>query len=110
LCEVLPRGYGLHFVRRRSHLPVSLGLRIPRFEALRLCGDDAVHLHSAGRLHLPLEEGRARLAQIGTARAKDNVTGNAKEPGEVVVQKLSEWNAAAVAEVILFRGDRTVVV
>ena len=38
------------------------------------------------------------------------MTGNAKEHGEVVVRKLREWNAAAVAEVILFRGDRTVVV
>src|SRR5262249_60015440 len=66
--------------------------------------------HSAGWLHLSLEEGRARLAQIGTARAKDNVTGNASNNADLVVQRLREWNAAAVAEVILFRGDRTVVV
>jgi len=38
------------------------------------------------------------------------VTENANQRGEVVVQRLRGWNAAAVAEVILFRGDRTVVV
>jgi NADH-quinone oxidoreductase subunit C len=38
------------------------------------------------------------------------VTGNASNGAEVLVQRLREWNAAAGAEVILFRGDRTVVV
>ena len=38
------------------------------------------------------------------------MTENTSQKGEVVVQRLRAWNAAAVAEVILFRGDRTVVV
>jgi NADH-quinone oxidoreductase subunit C len=43
-------------------------------------------------------------------RARENVTETASQNAEVVVQRLREWNAAAVAEVILYRGDRTVVV
>jgi NADH-quinone oxidoreductase subunit C len=57
-----------------------------------------------------LEKGRARLAQLGTVRAKEIVTGNASQNAVVVVERLRAWNAAAVVEVIEFRGDTTVVV
>ena len=57
-----------------------------------------------------MEKRRARLAQIGTVRAKEIVTGKASQNAAVVVERLRGWNAAAVVEVIEFRGDTTIVV
>lgn len=38
------------------------------------------------------------------------MTENASQKAEVVVERLRKWNAAAVPEVIAFRGDTTIVV
>jgi NADH-quinone oxidoreductase subunit C len=57
-----------------------------------------------------VEKRRARLAQISTERAKENVTGIASQNAEIVIKRLREWNAAGLAEVIAFRGDQTLVV
>lgn len=38
------------------------------------------------------------------------MTGNASQKAEAVVARLRQWNAAAVPEVIAFRGDTTIVV
>src|SRR5262249_17528609 len=93
--KVLPRGHGLYFVRRRGHLSLSVGLHLPGYvESNRcstlvwLCGNDGLHRRTTCRLHIPLEERRARLAQIGTVRAKENVTETVSQNAELVVGRL----------------------
>src|ERR1700733_7866006 len=101
----------LYFVRHRSDFSLPLGADLRRFEGLRLCGDAALHYNSAGRLHIPLEEGRSRLESLSCRPSETELI---MEPQDTdknpVVHKLREWSASAVAEVLEFRGETTVVV
>ncbi len=58
----------------------------------------------------PLEEGRARLESLSAPIRNRTHSGTAGTGKTLVVQKLREWDAQAVAEVIEFRGETTVVV
>ena len=58
---ILYGGAAVYSFRYRSDLSVSVGAGLPRFASVRFCGDGAVHFNFAVRLHIPLEERRARL-------------------------------------------------
>jgi len=57
-----------------------------------------------------VEEGRARLAQVAGARGIEIVTESSSQNANVVAERLRSWNPNAVAEVITFRGQTTIVV
>jgi NADH-quinone oxidoreductase subunit C len=57
-----------------------------------------------------LEKGRAGLAQITALVGLEIVTESSSRKANVVVESLRAWNAAAVAEVVSFRDETTIVV
>src|SRR6516162_6220967 len=73
-CKVLPGGYGVHSLRRRGHLSLSVGVHLQRFGSQRrnavvwLHRNDVLCRHPLGRIHLSLEEGRAGLAQVAEVK------------------------------------------
>jgi hypothetical protein len=61
---VLYGGAAFYFVRYRGDIFVSVGPGLQAAAGVRLCGDVALHYNFAGWLHIPLEEGRARLESL----------------------------------------------
>jgi NADH-quinone oxidoreductase subunit C len=57
-----------------------------------------------------LEKGRAGLAQITALVGSEIVTESSSQKANVVAECLRSWNQEAVAEVIEFRGETTIVV
>ena len=101
----------VYFVRYRGNLSVSLGAGLQRSEGLRFCGDASLHYNFTGRLHLPLEEGRARLESLSGRPSGNELIVQAQDADKSpVVHKLKEWDGQAVSEVLEFRGEITVVV
>src|SRR5665811_1535429 len=60
---ILPGGHGVYFVRRGSHLFVSVGVYFSQPGMVRICGDDDLYRHPVGRVPVPLEKRRAGLAR-----------------------------------------------
>src|SRR5580698_9176891 len=56
-----------HPVRYRSDLPLPVGFGVRRPAHIRLCRNDDLHSHTAVRLYIPLEEGRAQLGPLAAA-------------------------------------------
>jgi NADH-quinone oxidoreductase subunit C len=57
-----------------------------------------------------LEKGRAGLAQITALVGSEIVTESSSQKANIVAECLRSWNQEAVAEVIEFRGETTIVV
>ena len=103
-------GNHIYFVRRGSHLPVSLGLHLQVVAVVRLRGDAPLHRDPAGGLFLSLEERGARLEPPSRAPGPDFVTETPDLEQNPIVAKIRGWRPEAVAGVIPFRGEITVVV
>src|SRR5579863_1833221 len=100
----------IYFVRRGSHLPLSMGLYLPVIAVVWLRGNAPVHRDPAGGLLLSLEERGARLESPSRSPGSGFVTETSDLEQNPIIAKIRGWRPEAVAGLISFRGELTVVV
>src|SRR5487761_4400 len=108
--EVLPGRHHIYFIRRGSHLPLSMGLYFQVVAVVRLRGDAPVHRDPAGWIFLSLEERGARLESPSRTPGPDFVTETSDLEQNPIIAKIRGWRPEAVAGLNLFRGELTVLI
>src|ERR1700728_568528 len=73
-------GVDFHPLRYRSNFSVSVGAGLSEAECVWICRDVALHCHSAGWIHFPLEEGRVELGQLAARPESDSSWNHKKSP------------------------------
>src|SRR6202140_2650072 len=108
--KVLPGRHDIYFVRCGSHLPVPLGLYLQAVAVVRIRGDAPLHRYPAGGLFLSLEERGARLEPPSRTPGPQFVTETPDLEQNPIIAKIRAWRPEAVAGLISFRGELTVVI
>src|SRR5579863_2102611 len=108
--QVLSGRNSFYFVRRGSHLPVSVGLYLPVVAVVWLRGNAPLHRNPAGGLLLSLEERGVGLEPPSRAPGPHFVTEIPDLEQNPIIAKIRGWRPVAVAGLISFRGELTVVV
>src|SRR6202166_157701 len=108
--EILSSGNHIHFVRRGSHLPVSMGLYLQVVAVVWVRGDAPLHRDPAGGLLLSLEERGVGLEPPSRTPGPDFVTETPDLEQNPIIAKIRGWRPEAVAGLFSFRGEITVVV
>src|SRR5215469_344354 len=108
--EILSGRDRLHLVRRGSHLPVSVGVRIQVATLVRLRRNAPLHRDPARGLLLSLEERCARLEPPSRAPGPSFVTETPDLEQNPVIVKIRNWRPEVVAGLLSFRGEVTVIV
>src|SRR5271169_211826 len=106
--EILSCRNHIYFIRRGSHLPVSMGLYLQVVALVWLRGDAPLHRDPGGGLLLSLEERGARLESPSRSPGPDFVTETPDLEQNPIIAKIRGWRPEAVAEVVSFRGETTV--
>src|ERR1700688_2970074 len=108
--EILSGGNHIHFVRRGSHLPVSMGLYLQVVAVVWVRGDAPLHRDFAGGVLLSLEERGVGLEPPSRTPGPPSVTETPDLEKNPAVASIRGWCPDAITELISFRDELTLVV